>query len=141
MSLRFPSDAWAQAYGQAINQNAAYKRTAANWSDGAIALVCKADPSLGFTEPQGMVLDLERGSCKGVAYTTDPAEIAKTPFVIEASYAQWKSVIKGEIDPIKAMLQGHLRLTRGHLATVRAGVGCSRQLWRRAGAMATECAS
>jgi putative sterol carrier protein len=128
MALSFPSEAWAQAYGQAINQNPAYKKTASNWSEGAIALVCKAEPSLGIAEPQGMVLDLERGVCRGVVYTTDPAVIATAPFVIEASYAQWKSVIKGEVDPIKAMLQGQLRLSRGHLPTIIRDVEGSRQL-------------
>jgi putative sterol carrier protein len=95
MALPFPSETWAQAYGAAINQNPAYRKTAANWTEGAIALVCKADPSLGFAEPQAMVLDLVRGECKSVTYSTDPAQFMTTPFVIEASYAQWKAVIRG----------------------------------------------
>src|SRR5262245_41087814 len=128
MALPFPSETWAHAYGEAINQNPAYKKTAANWTEGAIALVCKADPALGFDEPQAMVLDLERGACKGVVYTTQREVFMATPFVIEASYAQWKAVIRGDIDPIKAMLQGQLRLTRGHLPTIIRDVEGSRQL-------------
>ena len=140
MALQFPSAAWAEAYAQAINDNPAYQKTAANWTEGAIALVCRAEPSLGFNEPQGMVLDLERGRCKGVVYTSDAAVIGQTPFVIEAGYAQWKSVIKGEVDPIKAMLQGQLKLSRGHLPTIIRDVEGSRQLVLSAGKIATEFA-
>lgn len=138
MALPFPSEAWAHAYGQAINENAAYKKTAANWTEGAIALVCKPEPALGIDEPQAVVLDLERGECRGVVYTADPAVINQTPFVIEASYAQWKAVIRGEIDPIKAMLQGQLRLTKGHLPTIIRDVEGSRQLVLSANKIDTE---
>jgi putative sterol carrier protein len=138
MALPFPSEAWAQAYGTAINQNAAYKKTAANWTEGAIALVCKAEPALGFDAPQAMVLDLLRGECRGVVYTTERDTFMATPFVIEASYAQWKAVIRGEIDPIKAMLQGQLKLAKGHLPTIIRDVEGSRQLVMSAGKVDTE---
>ena len=138
MALPFPSAAWAEAYAQAINENPAYQKTAGNWIEGVIALVCKAEPSLGFSEPQAMVLDLERGRCRGVVYTSDAAIIAQTPFVIEASYAQWKSVISGQIDPIKAMLQGQLRLTKGHLPTIIRDVEGSKQLVLSASAIETQ---
>jgi putative sterol carrier protein len=128
MSLVFPSAAWAEAYRHAINANPLYKQTAASWEQGAIALVCKAEPSLGLGEPQAIVLDLDRGQCRGVVYSTDPSALASTPFVIEASYAQWKSVMTGAIDPIKAMLQGQLRLTKGHLPTIIKDVEGSKQL-------------
>jgi putative sterol carrier protein len=127
MSLVFPSAAWAEAYRDAINANPLYKQTAASWDQGAIALVCKADPALGIHEPQAIVLDLERGRCNGVAYD-DAAALAKAPFVIEANYAQWRSVMTGALDPIKAMLQGQLRLTKGHLPTIIKDVEGSKQL-------------
>ncbi|HEX5660972.1 MAG TPA: SCP2 sterol-binding domain-containing protein [Polyangiales bacterium] len=127
MSLVFPSATWAEAYRDAINANPLYKQTAAGWDQGAIALVCKADPALGIDAPQAIVLDLERGQCKAVAYD-DQAALAKAPFVIEASYLQWKAVMTGATDPIKAMLQGQLRLTRGHLPTIIKDVEGSKQL-------------
>ena len=138
MALPFPSEAWAQAYCEAINQNVAYKSTAGRWTEGAIALVCKPEPALGISAPQAMVLDLLRGECRGVVYTSDPSIISGTPFVIEATYAQWKSVIRGEIDPIKAMLQGQLKLSQGHLPTIIRDVEGSRQLVLSAANIATE---
>src|SRR6476659_8919440 len=99
MALQFPSAAWANAYKDAINQNALYKKSAANWDQGAIALVCQAAPDLGVPQTIGIVLDLIHGECRGVEYTDDRGHIDRTPFVIEASLAQWKSVIRGETDP------------------------------------------
>jgi putative sterol carrier protein len=138
MALTFPSEAWARAYRDAINQNAAYKKAAATWADGAIALVCKAEPSLGIETPQAIVLDLLRGECNGVVYTSDVAVFMQTPFVIEASYTQWKSVLRGELEPIKAMLQGQLKLAKGHLPTIIRDVEGSRQLVMSASKIDTE---
>jgi putative sterol carrier protein len=138
MALPFPSAAWATAYKDAINQNALYKRSAATWDQGAIALVCKAEPSVGIAADVGMVLDLAYGECRGVVYTDERAVIDQTPFVIEASYAQWKSVIRGETDPIRAMLQGQLRLSKGHLPTIIKDVEGSKQLVLSAAKIDTE---
>ena len=138
MPLVFPSAAWASAYRDAINANALYKKTAGSWDQGAIALVCKAEPALGIDGPQAIILDLHHGECRAVEYATDPAALANTPFIIEASYAQWKSVISREVDPIKAMLQGQLRLTKGHLPTIIRDVEGSKQLVLSASAFETK---
>lgn len=138
MALQFPSATWANAYKDAINQNALYKKSAANWDQGAIALVCQAAPELGVPTAVGMVFDLLHGECRGVVYTDDRAEIDRTPFVIEASYAQWKAVILGETDPIRAMLQGQLKLAKGHLPTIIKDVEGSKQLVLSASKIDTE---
>jgi putative sterol carrier protein len=128
MALVFPSAAWADAYRHAINQNALYKKTAGSWDQGAIALVCRAEPALGLESSQAIVLDLHHGECRGVIYSSDPEALASVPFVIESTYAQWKAVMSGQLDPIMAMLQGQLRLTKGHLPTIIRDVEGSKQL-------------
>jgi putative sterol carrier protein len=84
------------------------------------------------------VLDLERGACRGVLFTTDEFEIDDAPFVIEASYAQWKAIIKRELDPILAMLSAQLRLRKGHLPTLIKDVEGSKQLVLSASQVDTE---
>ena len=138
MSLPFPSAEWAQAYGEAINKNELYKSAAKDWDQGAVALVCKAEPALGLKEAQAMVLDLAHGSCRGVQYTSDELDIDDAPFVIEASYAQWKSIIRKELDPIMAMLTSQLRLKKGHLPTLIKDVEGSKQLVLSASQVDTE---
>jgi putative sterol carrier protein len=138
MSLLFPSAAWTSAYRDAINQNPLYRKTAANWSEGAIALVCKAEPALGLEAPQAIILDLERGECRGAVFASDLAALSDIPFVIEANYDRWKAVIGGDLDPIKAMLAGQLRLTKGHLPTIIRDVEGSKQLVLSARAIDTK---
>ncbi|MDB4972577.1 MAG: hypothetical protein JWN48_918 [Myxococcaceae bacterium] len=138
MPLVFPSAAWADAYRDAINHNPLYKKTAGAWDQGAIALVCKPDAALGIDRAQAIILDLHHGECRGVVYASDPSALSATPFVIEAAYAQWKSVISGQVDPIRAMLAGQLRLTKGHLPTIIKDVEGSKQLVLSASAIDTE---
>jgi putative sterol carrier protein len=39
------------------------------------------------------------------------------PFVVAAPYSRWKDVLAGELDPIKGMMQGKLKL-EGDLPTI-----------------------
>ena len=39
MSIEFPSQAWADAYKEAINANANYKKAAKDWTHGVVAYV------------------------------------------------------------------------------------------------------
>jgi putative sterol carrier protein len=138
MALPFPSAAWASAYRDAINQNALYQKAAAAWDQGAVALVCKPEPALGLNEPQAVVLDLAHGQCRGALFTNDEFEIDDAPFVIEASYAQWKAILRRELDPILAMLSSQLRLRKGHLPTLIKDVEGSKQLVLSAAQVDTE---
>jgi putative sterol carrier protein len=138
MAFRFPSAAWAEAYRDAINQNALYRKAAADWDQGTVAMVCKPEPALGLKDPQAVVLDLSRGECRAVAYTTDEFEIEEAAFVIEASYALWRSIIQGELDPIMAMLTSQLRLVKGNLPALIKDVESSKQLVLSAARVETE---
>lgn len=138
MAFRFPSAAWANAYKDAINQNALYRKAAADWEQGSVALVCKAEPKLGLAQAEAIILDLLRGECRGVVYTNDELDLDDAAFVIEASYAQWRAIIAGELDPILAMLTSQLRLSKGHLPTLIKDVEGSQQLVLSAARVETE---
>src|SRR5262245_53489757 len=127
MAFIFPSDEWAAAYKEALNTNPAYKVAGKDWTHGVVAMVVKADPALGISEDTAMWLDVDRGSCKECKLI--PASQADgAAFVIVADHARWKSVIKKELDPIKGMMQGKLKLTKGHMPTIVKYVQSSREL-------------
>ena len=54
MSHLFPSEAWATAYMDAINANPKYKEAGKEWTHGAVAMIVKADPSLGIETDMGL---------------------------------------------------------------------------------------
>jgi putative sterol carrier protein len=127
MDLDFPSPEWATAYKDAINLNAAYKAAAKDWTHGAVAMVVKADPALRIEEDTALLLDMHQGECRG-AKIVPAREAESAAFVIQAPYALWKIVIRGELDPTKGMMQGRLKLTKGHMPTMVKYVTASKEL-------------
>jgi putative sterol carrier protein len=115
MGIVFFSDEWIRLYKDAINANADYKSAAVDWTHGVVALICKAQaPAL--PSDVGIWLDLERGVCRDAKLVTVD-EAMKAPFCITGEYARWKQVLRKELDPIKGMLQGKLKL-KGDLPTI-----------------------
>ena len=127
MAHEFPSQEWATAYRDAINSNPAYKTAGKDWTHGVVAMVVKADPALRIPDDTALWLDVDRGLCKDCRLMPAKDALAAA-FVIVADYARWKSVIKKELDPIKGMMQGKLKLTKGHMPTIVKYVNSSREL-------------
>ena len=127
MSHDFPSQDWADAYKEAINTNDAYKTAGKDWTHGAVAMVVKADAALGIADDTALWLDIDRGLCTDCRLMP-ASEAQDAPFIIVADYARWKSVIRRELDPIKGMMQGKLKLTKGHMPTIVKYVNSSREL-------------
>jgi putative sterol carrier protein len=123
----FPSPEWAQAYKTAINENPDYKLHGKDWTHGVVAFVVKAEPSLGIPDDMGLWLDVHGGECREIKYLP-AADVQAAPYVIVAPYAMWKAIIKKEIDPIKAMMQNKVKLTKGNMPTIVRYVNSSRQL-------------
>jgi putative sterol carrier protein len=127
MSHPFPSAEWCAAYKDAINSSATYKEAGKDWTHGVVAMVVKAEPSANIPEEIGMWLDVDRGQCKECRLVSS-AEAQNAAFVIVAPLARWKEVMRGQIDPIKAMMQNKLKLTKGHMPTIVKYVNSSREL-------------
>ncbi|MCU1281333.1 MAG: hypothetical protein JWM53_4879 [bacterium] len=126
MAFTFPSPEWAAEFKKAVQSSAAYKQAAATWTFGAVALLTKADPAIGLPEDVGMWLDIERGNCSDVR-VVPKAEAETAPFCITGEYARWKSVLRKELDPIKAMMQKKLEL-KGQMTTIVKYVNASKEL-------------
>lgn len=102
------SDAWAEAWRDALNASAAYRDAAARW-EGAIVL--RLEPGAAAWA------DLHHGECRAARAAT-PADLAASPFVIRAESATWQRLLAGEIDPIFALMGGKLKLERGSVAAL-----------------------
>ncbi len=126
-SLRFPSAEWCVAYKDAINGNAGYKAAAKDWTHGPVAMVVGAEPTIGIAEDTAMWLDVDQGSCRDCRLVSR-AEAEKASFVIVATYARWKEVIRKQLDPTKGMMQNKLKLTKGHMPTMVKYVTASKEL-------------
>ena len=126
MAFTFPSPEWAAEFKKQVQQSSGYQQAAATWTFGPVALLTRADPAIGLPEDVGMWLDIERGNCSEVR-VVPKAEAEKAPFCITGEYARWKSVLRKELDPIKAMMQKKLEL-KGQMTTIVKYVNASKEL-------------
>lgn len=126
MALTFPSIEWVEEYKKQINLSEGYKKAGATWTAGAVALVTLAKPEIGINEDVGIWLDLHQGVCKEATIVT-AEEAQKAPFCITGDYVRWKQVIKKELEPVKGMMQGKLKL-KGDLPTIVRYVKASQEL-------------
>lgn len=125
--LPFPSAEWAAAYKDALNANPAYKIAGRDWTHGSVAMVVTAEPAIGIAEDMALWLDLHQGHCAACRLVSRE-EADKAAFVIVASYARWKEVIRKELDPTKGMMQNKLKLTKGHMPTIVKFVTSNKEL-------------
>ena len=126
MAHEFPSQEWVDDFKRALDRSAGYKQAGATWTHGPVALVVKKDPALGIADDIGLWMDLHQGVCRE-AKIVGSAEAQKAPFCITGEYARWKSVLRKELDPIKAMMQKKLEL-KGQMTTIVKYVNASKEL-------------
>lgn len=138
MAFKFPSPEWVAAYKDAINNFAPYKTSGRTWTYGVISLVCTANPSIGLAEDACIWLDLHQGVCRETKMVPRAEADAGSAFVIVGDYARWKQVIRKELEPIKGMMQGKLKLAKGQLPVIVRYVQAARDLVESATTVPTQ---
>ncbi len=126
MALSFPSIEWVEEFKKQINSSEGYKKAGATWTAGVVALVTSAKPEIGIKEDVGIWLDLHQGVCRDAKIVT-AEDAQKAPFCITGDYARWKQVIKKDLEPVKGMMQGKLKL-KGDLPTIVRNVKGAQEL-------------
>jgi putative sterol carrier protein len=96
--VAFPTEAWFQALVSLINTSDEYREAAADW-EGDIAFLVEAEPDRG----------------------------REAAYILRAPYSRWREVVTGELDPIKAMMQGKLKV-QGDLPTIVRQVRAANEL-------------
>src|ERR1044071_9205979 len=131
----FASQAWFEAFRTEINASDHYREAAADWG-GDIAFRIVAEPDRKVPRDLWGYLDLWHGACRD-ARAIDAGEGDGAAYTLTAPYSRWKDVVQGELDPIKAMMQGKLRV-RGDLPTIVRYVKAANELVRLTGSVDTE---
>ncbi len=110
--MRFPSAEWAKAFRQALAQRPEYKEAAHAWEGD---LLLRVLPPAGAPGPApGVLLDLWHGECRAASFLEDSSSTV-SEFVYEGTRENWARVLRGELDPVKAILDGTFKI-RGNLA-------------------------
>ncbi|MGE5226755.1 MAG: SCP2 sterol-binding domain-containing protein [Planctomycetaceae bacterium] len=130
----FPTDEWFRAFVAEVNASEEYRLAAADW-EGDIAFLILAEPDKRMPEDVWGWLDLWHGQCRGGGIVT-PERGAEARYLITAPYSRWKDVLLGELDPIKGMMQGKLKV-KGDLPTIIRYVRAANELVRLTGEVDT----
>ena len=130
----FPTDEWFQAFIVAVNGSEAYEEYAATWEGDAV-LQIQAEPDKGVPEDVYGLLDLWHGKCRGGG-VVEAARADSAEFTIRAPYSRWKDVILGDLEPVKGLTQGKLRV-RGDLPKILRYVRATQELAYIAGEVET----
>lgn len=116
----FPQKDWLDGLIDYLNTSEKYANTAKNW-EGDLIFEIKAEPPL---EKDVMIyLDLWHGQCRsGKILQAD--EPVNASFILSAPYGNFVRVLKGDLDPMQAMMtrklavQGSMGYMMRHVPTV-----------------------
>jgi len=109
------SDEWCKAWEEKVRQSEDFKVYNKGW-EGDISGIMYKDPAANVHEDKYLYMLFHDGEVKSIRMT-DKETAEKCKFIISGDYARWKQVGKGELDAVKAMMQGKLKL-KGNLPYV-----------------------
>jgi putative sterol carrier protein len=130
MSAVFPSAEWLNSFEEKLNTDERYAQIAAKW-EGDMYFIIEPDGNLKAQVV--MYLDLWHGKCRGIELVTDISS-HNPAFTLKAGYANFAKVLKGELDPMQAMLtrkldvKGNMAVMMRNVPTVLDFVRCAREV-------------
>jgi putative sterol carrier protein len=130
MAIIFPSPEWLQSLFDKLNSDERYAQIARNW-EGDMCVVI--EPSGPLTEQHIYYLDLWHGKCRKTETLKDLSSV-KSKFVLTATYENISHIMKGELDPMQAMMtrklqvHGSMAYMMRNVPTVLDFVRCCREV-------------
>jgi putative sterol carrier protein len=109
------SDEWCRTWENLVKASEDFAVYNKGWQ-GDIGCVILKDPGANLPENQYLYLDFADGVVNGI-HMTDRETAENAKFVISGDYIRWKQVALRELDAVKAMMQGKLKL-KGNLPYV-----------------------
>ena len=106
------SDEWCAAWEQKVSESADFAVFNKGW-EGDTGCVLYKDPNANMPEDKYIYLDFHDGVVNSIRMV-DQQTAENSKYVISGDYIRWKQVAMKELDAVKAMMQGKLKL-KGNL--------------------------
>ena len=127
---KFPSSEWIMVLMDKLNSDEKYSQVARNWEGD---MLVRVEPGGLLQEAIVYYLDLWHGKCREACMVD--GDQTKTPaFTLKAPYDNYVRVLKGDLDPMQAMLtrklsvQGNMAILMRNVPTVLDFVRCCREV-------------
>jgi putative sterol carrier protein len=130
MGYIFPGPEWLKALDQKLNSDQKYAQIAQKWEGDMLIVI---EPSGPVKEELFYYLDLWHGTCRKAEILTGIGD-RKPAFILKASYDNLVKILKGELDPMQAMMirklsvQGSMAVMMRSVPTVLDFVRCAREV-------------
>jgi putative sterol carrier protein len=130
MPAVFPSAEWLKAFENKLNADEHYAQVAKNWEGDMYFVI---DPEGNLTQQMVMYLDLWHGKCRSTEIVSEISQHSPA-FTLKAAYPNFAKVLKGELDPMQAMLtrkldvKGNMAVMMRSVPTVLDFVRCAREV-------------
>jgi len=102
----FPSEEWLNELKDRLNADKPFEKAARKW-EGSLVMNVQADELLD--KETIMWIDPYHGKIRD-AKVLNNLEEEKSEFVLSAQYSTWKAIINGEMDSMKAMMKGKIKV-------------------------------
>jgi len=102
----FPSEEWLNELKDSLNADKVFEKAAAKW-EGSLVMHVQADELLD--KETIMWIDPYHGKIRD-AKIIHSLDEENCDFVLGAKYATWKAIINGEMDSMKAMMKGKIKV-------------------------------
>lgn len=111
MAYRFPSEEYVQAVMDVLNQDEQYAHIARNW-EGDLVFVIEPDKGVESSDlPMLLYFDLWHGTCREVRVVNpEVEEVPDAAFTLTAPQANYLRILRGELDPMQAMITRRLKV-------------------------------
>lgn len=107
----FPSEEWVDDFIDYLNADDEYAKVAKKWEGD---LIFDIHPEGALQEPLRIYMDLWHGKCRS-GYIVPKGEEKDAKFVLTAPFGNFVRVLKGELDPMQAMMTRKLKV-KGNMA-------------------------
>ena len=133
MTSLFPSPEWLKALKEKLNSDEKYARTAKKWEGEIVFYI---EPGGPIKETLIFYTDLWHGECRD-AFTVESEEQLKElapAFILTSPYQSFVRVLKGQLDPMQAMItrklkvQGSMGYMMRNVPTILEFVRCAKEI-------------
>jgi len=127
---QFPTIEWVQALSDKLNSDEKYAKLAHAWEGDMLFVI---EPGGSLTHETKIYLDLWHGACRN-AYLVSEGESPKAVFSLRAPYDNFARLLKGELEPMQALMtrklgvQGNMAVLMRNVPTILDFVRCCKEI-------------
>lgn len=108
MAALFPSVDWLLAFKDKLNSDERYAKIAQKWEGD---IMFQVDPGGPVSQPVYFYLDLWHGKCRHAnVIPAEQFQSVKAAYTLAAPYGNFVKLLRGELDPMQAMITRKLKV-------------------------------